>query len=136
MRDFLDNYKNNELPINIEEVIHSLWINIEYFNFDKINGFISWKNIVINKTLNLSEKRFTLAHELWHYIDWEIWASTGIFACKEDKEKRADSFAMDLLCPTKQVTELWEEHENIPTLAQFLVVPERLIEKKLKLIYN
>jgi hypothetical protein len=43
---------------------------------------------------------------------------------------------MDLLCPTKQVTELWEEHENIPTLAQFLVVPERLIEKKLKLIYN
>jgi hypothetical protein len=43
---------------------------------------------------------------------------------------------MDLLCPTSQMKELWEEHENIPTLAQFFIVPESIIEKKLKLIYK
>jgi len=42
---------------------------------------------------------------------------------------------MDILCPTEQVKELWEEYQNIPTLAQCLVVPEKIIINKLKLIY-
>jgi hypothetical protein len=38
---------------------------------------------------------------------------------------------MDLLCPTYKVKELWEEFENIPTLAQFFNVSNKIIEKKL-----
>ena len=135
MKNFLEKHKHHELPIDIESIVSKLWLNIEYFNFGKINGFISWNTIVINNTLSLAEQRFTLAHELWHYVDWEIWASTGIFACTDYKEKKADSFAMDILCPTQQVKELWDEYQNIPTLVQFLCVPESIIIKKLKLIY-
>ncbi len=135
MKEFLDKYKNYNLPIDIESIVLKVWLSIDYFGFDKINGFISWTTIVINSSLNLAEQRFTLAHELWHYIDWEIWASSGIFACKELKEKKADEFAMNLLCPTKQFKELWEEYQNVPTVAQCLAVPESLIFKKLKHIY-
>jgi hypothetical protein len=42
---------------------------------------------------------------------------------------------MDLLCPTEQVKDLWKEYENIPTIAQCLVVPESIVIKKLKHIY-
>gem|GEM_PF-1811461 len=43
---------------------------------------------------------------------------------------------MDILCPTYKVKELWEEYENIPTLAQIFLVSNNVIEKKLKQIYK
>lgn len=135
MREFIDEYKSSDLPVDIESIVSKIWLVIEYFPFDSINGFIHWRTIAINSNLSLSEQRFTIAHELWHYVDWEIWTSTGIFACTDFKEKVADQFAMDLLCPTDQLKELWEEYENIPTIAQCLVVPESIVIKKLKLIY-
>jgi Zn-dependent peptidase ImmA (M78 family) len=52
------------------------------------------------------------------------------------KEKIADQFAMDILCPTYKVKELWEEYKNIPTLAQTFLVSNNVIEKKLKQIYK
>ena len=133
--NFLDEHTSYELPVDIESIVSKVWLNIEYFSFDKINWFIYWDTITINSNLSLAEQRFTIAHELWHYVDGEIWTSTGIFACTDFKEKKADKFAMDILCPTEQVKELWEEYQNIPTLAQCLLVPEKIIINKLKLIY-
>ncbi len=135
MRGFLNEYNNFEIPVDIESIVSKVWLNIEYFSFENINWLFSWKTIVINNNLSLAEQRFTIAHELGHYIDGEIWASTGVFACTDYKEKKADTFAMDLLCPTEQVKDLWKEYENIPTIAQCLVVPESIVIKKLKHIY-
>lgn len=107
---------------------------VKYFAFGKINWFISWNSIIINKSLSLAEQRFTIAHELWHFVDWELWASTELFSSTDPKEKIADQFAMDLLCPTYKVKEIWEEFENLPTVAQFFNVTENVMEKKLKQI--
>lgn len=136
MRELLNEYKSYDLPIDIESIVSKVWLNIEYFSFEKINWIFSWKTIVINNNLSLAEQRFTIAHELWHYINWEVWTSIGIFACTDFKEKNADNFAMDILCPTEQVKDLWEEYENIPTIAQCLLVPESIVIKKLKLIFK
>lgn len=135
MKNTLEIYKNSEFPINIEDIISSFWLTLEYFDFGTINGFIAWSSIVINNSLSLENKRFTIAHELWHFLDGEFWASTWLSSSTDPKEKIADRFAMDLLCPDYKVKELWEEYENIPTLAQFFQVSEELIEKKLKLLF-
>ena len=136
MREFLDEYKSYDLPIDIESIVSKVWLLIEYFPFNSINGLIHGNTITINSNLSLQEQRFTIAHELGHYVDWEIWASTGIFACTDFKEKRADQFAMDILCPTEQLKQLREEYENIPTIAQCLLVPESIVIKKLKIIFK
>jgi len=131
MNEVLKKYENNCFPIDIEEIISDFWLSIDYFEFTTINGFIAWNSVIINNNLKITEKRFVLAHELWHFIDWELWASTELFSSTDPKEKIADQFAMDLLCPTYKVKELWEEFENIPTLAQFFNVSNKIIEKKL-----
>lgn len=136
MNEVLEKYRGNCLPIDIEKIISDFWLSIDYFEFNTINGFIAWNSIIINKNLTPEEKRFTIAHELGHFIDGELWASTELFSSTDPKEKIADQFAMDILCPTYKVKELWEEYENIPTLAQTFLVSNNVIEKKLKQIYK
>jgi len=136
MNEVLEKYKSSYLPIDIEWIISDFWLSLDYFDFSTINGFIAWKHIAVNKSLCIAEQRFVIAHELWHFLDGEIWASTELFSTTDPKEKIADQFAMDLLCPTFKVRELWEKYENIPTLSQIFLVSNEVIEKKLKQVYK
>jgi len=73
MNEVLEKYKSSYLPIDIEWIISDFWLSLDYFDFSTINGFIAWKHIAVNKSLCIAEQRFVIAHELWHFLDGEIW---------------------------------------------------------------
>lgn len=91
MNEVIEKYRGNCLPIDIEKIISDFWFSIDYFEFNTINGFIAWNSIIINKNLTPEEKRFTIAHELGHFIDGELWASTEFFSSTDPKRKNSRS---------------------------------------------
>ena len=131
LKYFLDKFSSYDF-INIEKIIIELWLNIDYLDFSDINAVIIEKNIWVNKNLSLEKQRFALAHELCHFLLNEKWASTGFFSSCDIREKRADKFATNLLLPTIAFVENWEKFKNIPTLSEIFVVPEKVIEFKIK----
>lgn len=130
LQKFLDIYSNYEY-INITEIVMNLWLTINYIDFEKINWIIIWNKIWINKNISKAKQRFTLAHELAHYLLKEKWVSSWMFACKDYREKRADDFAMRLLLPKKALLYAYKDFQNLPTLAEIFQVPCEVVEKRL-----
>ena len=119
MQEVLETYKYSQFPIDIEKIIYDLWLSIDYFNFKNINWTVYDKTIAIKDSLSLEDKRFTLWHELWHYLNWDYEASIGEFFKEAPWEVSADSFSRDILCPDYKVIELWNKFQNISVLARF-----------------
>ena len=135
LKQIIDKYSNHEY-IDIEEIVGNLWIKINYIDFETINWIIIWRNIWINKNISLKKQRFTIAHELCHFLLKEKWASTWLFACQDLREKRADDFATKLLLPKKIILEAYKEFWNIPTISEMFWVPGKVIEKRLNSLLN
>jgi Zn-dependent peptidase ImmA (M78 family) len=135
LQKIIDTYSTNEF-IDIEKIVQSFWVNIDYINFSKINGIIIKNRIWINENISIKEQRFTLAHELCHFLLKETGVSEWLFSCKDIKEKRADTFAANFLIPEKQLIEAYNEHRNIPTLSDIFCVPVKAIEKQLIKLIN
>lgn len=136
LKNIIDKYSNSDF-IDIENIIYNYWIEIDYIDFEKINWIIIWDRIWISKNISKEKQRFTLAHEFCHFLLKEKWASTWPFASIEFREKRADTFAMNLLLPDKALIEAYNNYQNLPTLANMFWVPEKVVEKRLNnLFYN
>ncbi len=135
LQKFLKKYSSLEF-VNIEDIVKSFWITIDYLSFEKINWIIIWNRIWINKNISKAKQRFTMAHELAHFLLKEKWVSSGMFACKDLREKRADEFAMKLLLPKRALLEVYYEHHNLPTIAEVFQVPCEVVEKRLNKLLN
>lgn len=131
LNKIIDQYSNHDF-VDIFEIVKNLWIKVDFINFEKINWIILWDRIWINENLSIEKQRFTLAHELCHYILWEKWASIWMMWAIEYREKRADYFAMNLLLPNKALIAAYNEFENTPTIASMFWVPVKIVEKKLE----
>lgn len=81
-------------------------------------GFTQWDNgqyqIVINRNANLGRRRFTLAHEFGHVLNWNarklLYANLGHGdPAKHDRqiEQVTDHFAACLLMPRRFVKQAW-----------------------------
>ena len=106
------------VPVNIERLIRELNINIVKEDMEYgMSGYIEkradgWK-IGINKYDSLARKRFTLAHELGHYIlhrDRIIDTRHEDYILLRDNEftpieREANEFAAELLMPEKHFRE-------------------------------
>ncbi len=108
-----------EIPINIEDLAKKLNIEVRYKDLNKLSGVIKYTPssdkviITINSNDFELRQRFTLAHEIAHYIHdinfekekkIEDTISSQTHFRKEPLspiERRADKFASDLLMPNE-----------------------------------
>ena len=133
--NFLKKYENEEY-VNIYEIIKSYNINIVEIDWiNEINWLYTrkkWKDIIfLSKNLEENMKRFTLWHELCHFLLWEQWLSINFWYSKTYIEKRADDFSMKLLLPQKALIEAINEYWNIPVLIEIFWVPENIIKRRI-----
>lgn len=142
--DFIqqNNLNSSNFPLEMETLIEGLGIAVIKHDFDKdISGVLSIngisKSIGVNRTESPKRQRFTLAHELGHYIlhqdksnlfmDSILFrkASEGYTKKEEKIEKEANYFAANILMPATRIKhELYNMHidfiedEDINKLAE------------------
>ncbi len=151
----LSMYKIVEPPIPVEKIANQLGFNIEPFDFpDSISAVIrikgSIKVIGVNKNQAGTRQRFSISHELGHYLSGhENFDHEKKIVVDPDKkyldpqyraEQEADEFAAELLMPEFMLKkDVIENKMDIPTLAQKYNVSEQamLIQLvNLKLVPN
>lgn len=142
-KEFIEKYINEStsLPINISDIIEKENINVEYRNLsDGLSGLLiiqgNSKLIGVETTHPAVRKRFTLAHELGHFIlhnevsnlfvDVQLFKrkSDGYSSREERMEREANDFAANILMPDffvkREVNRLnkdLHDDENINKLA-------------------
>lgn len=113
----------------------------------EILGIETNKLIGVNSTRNLEWKRFTIAHELAHYVlHCPEQKSKGMYAHRDHRkgkgltENEADFFAANLLMPRKKFTDKFNEFKDkalekediILLLAKRFVVTPIMVERRFK----
>lgn len=130
------------LPINIARLAAGYDIDVQIETLPQaIEGIYVPKRaggvVIINKTLSYKEKRFTLAHELYHHLDYLISPSKGMARFKgvrcNDAESEADEFASLILMPEKAFSKLSSSYGlSTKNLSDMFRVPEREVAKRLR----
>ena len=109
-----------------------------------------WYKILINRECHTHRKRFTFAHELWHFfLHKEILDSqklitdddntlynrpwyTNLWDKEKEMESEANFFAAELLMPEDVVREAYKRDPSIDKLADFFNVSISAISFRLK----
>jgi len=125
----LAKFDSNELPVPIRKIAEQLGIKIHSYDLgENISGVLVIKNdqgtIGINPTEQPVRQRFTIAHELGHYVLHKN-SNESIFIDKEYKvlfrdqrsstgedkrEQEANAFAASILMPKKLLVEQIQNH--------------------------
>jgi Zn-dependent peptidase ImmA (M78 family) len=120
----------NSAPIEIERIAEYLGVDIKYDDLDDdVSGFLSVDPdhavAVINSEHHPNRQRFTIAHELGHFV-LHVKSNEGLFIDKKyavhhrdsksslgtvDTEREANLFASALLMPRSLVRELLEDYQ-------------------------
>jgi Zn-dependent peptidase ImmA (M78 family) len=142
-----------EAPVNVVGIADALGINVWEDNLtpisgklfiDKLNGGKSGFSIVINSTESLPRKRFTVAHEIAHFILHREDLENGIVedalfrnsGLSSKKETEANKLAADILMPYPLITKLMENGiRTIEDLADALEVSKAAISIRLGVPY-
>jgi Zn-dependent peptidase ImmA (M78 family) len=88
-------------------------------------------DILLPAYADISENRFTLAHELGHYF---LHGTPMTFACRKGDtpvEKEADCFALGFLMPSEKF-KIQAEIYNVSTLACAFLVPDFAVRARLR----
>lgn len=102
---------SKRIPVNLEGICAYLGIEVRQAALRDKDGVLlksGFKNlIIVNKNQSIHRKRFTIGHELGHYVrEHECVAfSDGNLDAFEEWE--ANIFASELLMPTKYLLHLW-----------------------------
>jgi Zn-dependent peptidase ImmA (M78 family) len=140
IRDILSKLNISEPPVPIEKVAELFAIKVfPYQGFpDNISGTITkQKNSVIigvNSNHAVVRQRFTIAHELGHFLlGHELGEKIidDVFDRPTDKEKEANEFAAELLMPTDFLKQDINKKLKIPELARRYMASEQAISIRL-----
>lgn len=144
-KDILTTFGVDSPPVPLADIVSSYGLNIKYADFssipegNKIAGFIDLEtsNIYVNKDDSPNRQRFTIAHELGHYIlhkdyvkDEEKYSVLLRVPLKDrdyaPEEQEANCFAASLLVPN----ELLKKYKDIPNTikASIFAVSEDVIK--------
>lgn len=119
----------NNLALDVEKLIQFIPdVKLEYTEFDStISGSLSKQGnywlIRINKFHSKTRQRFTIAHELGHFVyhkdDEQEFVDTTFFRgmTADNLELTANRFASELLMPEKEVRQLIDK-ENVRSVAK------------------
>ena len=138
----LDRLGIEEVPIPIVAIMKSLNFQVVAGELkDEISGVIgidddlaknfkSSKVIAINNKDNVGHQRFTMAHELAHYLfDFDVsnqivyYNTYNTFEDENEEERRANYFAANLLMPEKKFK---KEFDNVVIKNNLYVTVEKL----------
>jgi len=117
-KKLLKQFQITKPPINVESLATKLKINIEHEELDDdVSGFLIIKKdkstIVVNSCHPSNRQRFTIAHEIGHFMLHAKISGKEIFVDKKynrdlnsstgeiEEEKQANQFAAELLMPEK-----------------------------------
>lgn len=160
-KQFCEDHGINEYPVKIVNICNDLGLSVfeEYLNPD-VSGLIvvdenKWDKygtdrfIVVNRSDSPERRRFTVAHELAHFVlhreEETLYAHRDTVrkgVVLDKKEHEANYFATNVLMPEELVTDrvydikMW--HGNVPTkiiirdVAQNFLVSESAAEVRLK----
>lgn len=121
-RKLLSKHAITEIPVPVEDIAKKMGIKISYAPSEEYSGMLIRKEgtqalMGINSTEPKTRMRFTIAHEIAHFIFDKKSAVTidyrnnGNTIVKDPKEERANIFAANLLMPKKW---LQEDFNKIP----------------------
>ncbi|MGQ5719910.1 ImmA/IrrE family metallo-endopeptidase [Pseudochrobactrum asaccharolyticum] len=120
----------NSYPVRIRSMAEELGLEIHETNLpDNISGKIErgWSNdyiITVNSNHSENRKRFTIAHEIAHYILHRDLIGDGIIdnalyrdnRLGDTRERQANRYAATLLMPRPLVQKAWQEGVTSPEL--------------------
>ena len=102
-------------PIDLISICNDLGIKVKEVDFDDdLSGMLAKKTIYISTNIHENRKRFTLAHELGHFLIHKKqdnsykgvrFRSEHISSQEKNEEREANHFASLLLMPTKFIKE-------------------------------
>ncbi len=122
-KEILEKFSITQAPVPIEEIVAQYGISIGYAPSEDYSGVLIRKSdggflMGINSDETNSRMRFTIAHELAHFlfdknkaVSIDYRNKTRLIN-KPEKEKRADFFAANLLMPDNLVTEDFKKASN------------------------
>lgn len=117
-RHILATYSGDSLPVDVVGIARDMGLAVKRCRFKKessISGFFDFEEnaIYVNGGEHYFRQRFTIAHELGHYVmhkdfiksdDYNILYRSDIFNIPDDpREKEANVFARNLLVPPKEL---------------------------------
>jgi len=140
IKSILDKLKISEAPIPIEKVANLFSLEVVYYpKFpDSVSGTIikdeELHAIGVNANHPKVRQRFTIAHELGHYIMGHDENSIldDSFDKNTDKEREANKFASELLMPYNFLkSDIEKDRHDIPSLAKRYEVSEQAMSIRL-----
>lgn len=136
----LNTIEFNEPPVSVEKVAEKVGFKIIPFEFhDELSGVLKKDKAVIgvNKKHHPLRQRFSIAHELGHYLLGHEELNDESFVDERfdkpiPREKEANIFAAALLMPKKSVTDSVKKHGlDIKKMAKLFQVSEQAMTIRL-----
>lgn len=151
----LAEYGSNAVPVDLHAICQRIGLEVEYSDninmrlnsTDEISGALCYTDhytAIINNAQHPNRKRFTLAHEMGHFVlnhgEKYDHATTlyrkdgGIITQHNADEIEANAFASELLMPEHSIYELIINQgiEDISVLAKRFLVSEQAMYYRLK----
>lgn len=110
-------------PVDLIKICSQIGIKVKEVDFENdLSGMLTNNTIYINEGLHPNRKRFTIAHELGHYLIHKKqdnsykgirFRSTYISSKEKKEEREANTFASQLLIPTNFVKKDLEDSSEI-----------------------
>ena len=139
--DLRDRYRalfgGAELPVPVESIAEDyLGLSVSASSLNGLSGVLypAERRIELNAEEPEARRRFTLAHELGHWICQCVGRTPAPMYCRAEEvtadpaaravEREANIFAAELLMPERAVLQAWEEMRGAaPCAARFEVSP-------------
>lgn len=143
-QDLLTQFTYDDNIDLLYQIIQNNNINLEYWPFDNEVSGMFWyappdqkPTIVVNENDPPVRQRFTIAHEIGHFI-----LKHGAQFCCLSKstftktiENHANTFAAELLMPRNKVIELSNEFFDIKDMAEYFQVSQEAMYVRLKSLH-
>ena len=118
-----------EPPFDVKAVAEHYGLAVDAYPFKTITGCLvnlgpgQGHAIGVNRRHNRGRRRFTVAHELYHYLAHR--QLIPVLACSgssgqntRTQEIEANAFAAELLAPEPLVRDYWQRYGKVPKLAE------------------
>jgi hypothetical protein len=109
---FLQKHKITDVPVDVERLARAEGFTIERRSLGDDDGQVVGQCITVNSDQSLVRQRFTIAHELGHFV------MHSHHGTDDDSERQADVFAGALLIPKDILRREFEAEQDPEALAR------------------
>lgn len=140
------------VPFDLEEIARNYGLEVVEVDFGEkfsnIAGYLKEKTIFVNGLDGENRKKFTIAHELGHFLlhqkeleehpsQYAVLFRITIGKMNNDPvEKEANCFAANLLVPEEMLREKLTQKIGIPQLAEIFGVSQDVIGYRIQILHS